>query len=435
MNLEEMAKAQGKIRKYVFPDAFVSIAYFVAGKEFLGDWTTSNFKHGIQKAETVTLKTLLMNDPNLVGMHAVLRSYASIDFGKLRTENWVDLQLTGQFQTFVSNITDSSTILLSSMRIDPSKDKRDAELSRILVPLHELLNDKVQEEYKEIQGTDALQIIKKLPDYAPGRRHKYAWACVLSDDELKNCLANCMIGVYAGTNLVRLLAEKYLQAASTARKDIAVRDRKIGECGEEIKRLKANSPVNPDAQLRADYEKLQERVRELEAKQPVVPADAAQLQKELTNTRENAATYQGLLETSDKENKALTERVQALEGRLEGITAQAHQRHEQENGVYESFAMYAVREGYDADLAAAIIQANSKFRSNNMVPRSMMKKNAENALKDKSKIKDFDKTLRWLASLGVYNQKGDAFSTSIKFSDIPVSDVRMYASMLVDREA
>jgi hypothetical protein len=37
--------------------------------------------------------------------------------------------------------------------------------------------------------------------------------------------------------------------------------------------------------------------------------------------------------------------------------------------------------------------------------------------------------------LGAYNQKGDAFSTNVKFSDIPVNDIRAYVSLLVGREA
>lgn len=442
MNLEEIAAVQSRIQGWVIPEVFVDIAYSAAGKDFIENWLFSNFSHVIDNAGNINISTLLMEqiDPSLAGIRGMLSTYAVLDFSRLRTESWMDLatdsslQMKSMFHPLptVFGKASAEQLFLSSMKINPEKEKRDAELFRILAPLHEKLNSEALEEYKEIQSTDAVQIIKKISDYATSRRHKYAWACILSDDELKNGLANCMIGAYTSIRYVSHLTEKYAHAINDARKDTASRDRRISEYVEEIKRLKEKGPVNPDAQLRADYEKLLERAKELEARPvTIVPADVAQLQKQLDSAKE----YEVLFSASEEENKRLRERVASLEGQLAGIQAQAQQRREHENSAYESFALYATREGYDADLAAAILRTNAHFRSNNMVPRSMMRKNAENALEDKSKIRDFDKTLRWLTGLGAYNQKGDAFSTNVKFSDIPVNDIRAYVSLLVGREA
>jgi hypothetical protein len=463
MNIEELVRIHENVYKWLVPHSVPAIFGTILPPDDMKNWAEGKFKGYFAYAlpnyktgllslirssdylgaqldpETSKIIEPQLQDPILWEIISTFVLFSHSDLEKFRK---MEYDPNAYNRRCIENVLNSGNskrvkdeiypVLLSMLKIPPEIEKRDEALCGIFGSLYDLITSRTQDECNEITALDTLQFLRKLPEYSDLSREKrrhYGWACVISNDEIKAAISPLMINEAVTKHTWQPFADKYQQLM----RESTTKDRAVSKYGEdnrklltEAERLRANNSA-----LASERDSLVSKVKELEARpQTIVPVDAAQLQKELEAARE----YENLFNLSDAENKELKARVSALEGKLAGITAQAQQRQVQENGAYESFALYTAREGYDADLAAAILRSNSKFRSNNMVPRSMMKKNAQNALEDKSKIKDFDKTLRWLVGMKVYNQKGDAFSTTINFSEIPTSDVRMYVNMLVSRE-
>ncbi len=456
MNIDDVVRIHDNIQKWLFPEAFLEVIDDLAAQEEIKKWSKSRFrKYIVVDIKLPRLGALFRNDPvlskiplgkiqdmveprnhhpELWDVTNTIAAYFLADLNKLRTIKYEESAIEKSYIGTRERGEDADPVLLAMLNIKPELEKRDEELSRVFSSFYDIFTSRAQKECEEIAQMDAIQILRKLPEFVsledPRKGTAYGWGCILDKDEVKAAMAPMLINGQMRSEFGRMVADRWYQAV----RDSSSKDKAVSRYVEENRGLSAEAErlrISNKA-LASERDSLSSKVKALEARpQTIVPVDAAQLQKELETARE----YENLFNLSDAENKDLKARVQALEGQLAGITAQAQQRRDQENGAYESFALYTAREGYDADLAAAILRSNSKFRSNNMVPRSMMRKNAENALPDKLKIKDFDKTLKWLTGLKVYNQKGDAFSTTINFSEIPVSDVRMYVSMLVSREA
>ncbi len=454
MNIDDVVRIHSNIQKWLLPHSFSELIGIVVTPDEIRKWSKGMFRNTITSGPPGQIlmneltKDILftglpygivqkvieahMGDTELWTVTNMVVAYSLSDIDKLRKIDYDARAASDDYRETIRQGKDVHPILLSMLNIKPEIENRDEELTRFFGSFYDLFTANTQEECADIAKTDAIQLLRRLPEIADFDRKKrsaYGWACTTDKDDIKAAIAPVMINGVMHASLGRMIADRWQQAI----RESSSKDKAVNRYHEEIIRYAEEAKQAKDdyKKIAAQKTELEKRVAELEARpQTIVPSETAHLQKEL----EAAQEYENLFNLSDAENKELKIRVQALEGQLAGINAQAQQRHARENGMYEDFALYATREGYDADLAAAILRTNAHFRSNNMVPRSMMKKNTESALEDKSKIKDFDKTLKWLASLGAYNQKGDAFSTTIKFSDIPVSDVRMYVSMLVGRE-
>ncbi len=464
MNIEELVRIHENVYKWLVPHSLPTLFGTLLKSDDLKQWAKDKFRAyydyespipGMLLAsvtldnefwgarldpETHKILEMRLRDPEIWRISSTFVLYTHTDLSVFRKMEYDADAVNFERSADTFKVDDTKRlkenlypILLSMLNIPPELEKRDEALCGIFGSLYDLITSRTQDACREVAAIDTVQFLRQLPELAEldmEKRRAYGWACVIDKDNIKAALSPLFVSGVVTSDFGPVIAERLQQIM----RDSTAKDRSVSKYGEENRTLSAEAEKlrKSNSALASERDSLSAKVRALEARpQTVVPVDAAKLQKELEAARE----YENLFNLSDAENKGLRDQIMSLQGQLEGITAQAHQRHEQENGVYESFAMYAVREGYDADLAAAIIRANSKFRSNNMVPRSMMRKNAQNALEDKSKIKDFEKTLKWLIGMNVYNQKGDAFSTTINFSEIPTSDVRMYVSMLVDREA
>jgi len=200
------------------------------------------------------------------------------------------------------------------------KDARDAALVEMFGPLYEALNKKAAEQIKEVESKDATRLVsdfEKTAKLDAVKRVLYAWAVLVSSDELKHPLAAAFIdGQLASTPEI---IEKQIPLLYRKIRDLERERRDAERKASGYQRKLAPAETELGAKRR-ELSDAQARISELEkavAERPVervevVPDDVKKLMEEAQTWESLASVYEGELEVEKKRRAQLEAKLAQL---------------------------------------------------------------------------------------------------------------------------
>lgn len=236
------------------------------------------------------------------GRLTILSIYTQYDLERLR-----DLPVSSKEEVIARmRGGDRNYAMFDNLDLPFEKNARDAALVARFGPLYDSLNEKAKEQIKEVESKDAPRLISEIGKIA-GEREKvlYAWAAIVSRDELKNSLASAfMTGSIAP---FRFITEKQVPLLCRKIRDLE-RDRKEAERRASGYQQKL-APVETELTTKKkELAEAQARISELEkavAERPVervevVPEDIKKLMEDAQTWENLAGMYESELEAEKK---------------------------------------------------------------------------------------------------------------------------------------
>ncbi|MEM4240280.1 MAG: hypothetical protein QXM31_03510 [Candidatus Woesearchaeota archaeon] len=425
MNIEEVVRIHENIRRWLFPRAVLHLFHLLSGDE-VAIWADRSFKHHLPPKEDLafSITRLLQTDIQMHDIIGTMYTYLRADIKRLRS-----------IELATANGADMYSELISNLKVAHELEKRDEGLCQVYGGLFEMLEKDARKKcrtYEEIRNASPAQIIRNLREYEnmdKTTRAAYCWVCVTSTDDLKAGLSTPVISNALSSDLIYLLNDRWQQA----HRDIRKKDAQMTEYLKDKRHAEAEASKAKEeiVALKATNSALEERIKELEnnAHEPKLPPDAENLKEELEYLKNLNAAYEQENTRLKREVERLRQRNIALEARIKKSAASPAQQ-----SCYDLFAAYVEESGYNPELVSTIITANSDFLNKHDTPH--FRKNTEERLKEKSLIKEFDETLRWLINENVVLVKEGIGTNSINthFSDIKSQPLRDYVSSVVSRQ-
>ncbi|MEM2916715.1 MAG: hypothetical protein QXT19_05170 [Candidatus Woesearchaeota archaeon] len=427
MNIEEVVRIHENIRRWLFPRAVLHLFFLLPGDEVVA-WASRSFKQYLPPKDDLvfTINRLMQQDTLAHDMLNIM--------GTMYTYLRADIKMMRSIELSAAYATDAYSELISNLKIAHELEKRDEGLCQVYGGLFEMFEKEAKKckTYDEIHKASPAQIIHNLRAYENKdkmTRAAHCWACVTSTDELKAGLSTPMIIDAIMPDLIYVVNDYWQQA----HRDIRKKDAQITEYLKDKRHAEqeASKAKEEIVALKATNAALEERIKELEnhAHEPKLPPDIEKLKEEIESLKEINMIY-------EQENAKLRQEIEALRQKnmeLESLSKKSTASPAQQS-CYDLFAAYVKASGYDPELVSTIIIANRDFRNKHGTPH--FKKNTEERLKEKSLIKDFDKTLRWLISEKVVLVKEGIGTNSVNthFSEIAAQPLRDYVSSVVNKQ-